>query len=65
MLVQDTVTVWCNFLHTHIFIFYFDHNTFDSFIAIYRFLFFPRYVLKNNNCEPEDDLSGRNILFCR
>jgi hypothetical protein len=33
-------------------------------VAFYIFLSIPQYVLKNN-CEPEDDLNGRNMLFCK
>jgi hypothetical protein len=32
-------------------------------MAFYGFLSIPQYVLENKNCEPEDDLNGRNMLF--
>jgi hypothetical protein len=28
-----------------------------------RFLLIPQNVLKNNNCEPADDLNSQNMLF--
>jgi DNA phosphorothioation-dependent restriction protein DptG len=45
----------------HVLISDFDHNILNNFITFYRFLPVPQYVLKNKNCEAEDDLRGRNM----
>jgi hypothetical protein len=39
-------------------------NKFNIFIAFYGILFIPQYVLKNNTCEPEEDLNRWKSLFC-
>jgi hypothetical protein len=57
--------MWWNFLHTHILFSDLGHTIFNMFIAFHRFLAIPQYVLENKNCEPQDDLKGRNMLFCK
>jgi hypothetical protein len=41
----------------------FDHKIFNSFIAFYRLLSIPQYVLNNTNCEPEDNLNSQNMFY--
>jgi hypothetical protein len=35
-----------------------------GFSALYIFFSVPEYVLINKNCEPKDDVNGRN-MFCK
>jgi hypothetical protein len=43
----------------------FDLNNFNIFITFCGLLSIPQYVLKNKNCEPEDDLNqSKCVLLC-
>jgi hypothetical protein len=43
----------------------FDRHIFNMFIALYKFLSIPQYILKNENREYEKGLSSRNMLFSK